>query len=144
MEFNYLKATFICRPIFLQFWLKLCFAKTKFCDLYVEMVQGRQILMFVASIVQIANVSGYKVCVFEPICRNVPKVYFFRSFSVFYDINILASTPPTDVKFAPKYLFSGVLQYDIEFYLKGVQKNLEIKIYPPPLVLKGCSLERSH
>ena len=42
----YLKVTIICRYIFLRFWPKTCFAGTKFCDLYVEMVQGRQILMF--------------------------------------------------------------------------------------------------
>ena len=63
---------------------------------------------------------------------NVPEVDFFLSFSVFQDIDILASTPPMDLKLAPKCLFSGVLQYDIEFYLRGgVQKNLKIKNYPP-------------
>ena len=40
--------------------------------------------------------------------------------------------PPTDMKLAPKCLFSWVLRNDIEFYLRGVQKkNLKIKIYPP-------------
>ena len=42
----YLKVTIICRYIFLWFWFKTRFASTKFCDLYTEMVQGRQILMF--------------------------------------------------------------------------------------------------
>ena len=36
----YPKVTIICRYIFLQFQFKTCFASTKFCDLYVEMVQG--------------------------------------------------------------------------------------------------------
>ena len=57
--------------------------------------------------------------------RKDGKVYFG-------DIDISASTPPTDVKFVPKCLFSGVLRYDIEFYLRGCRKkNLKIKIYPP-------------
>ena len=30
----------------LRFWLKTPFASTKFCDLFVEMVQGRQIIIF--------------------------------------------------------------------------------------------------
>ena len=29
----------------MQFWLKTPFVSTKFCDLYEEMVQGRQIVM---------------------------------------------------------------------------------------------------
>ena len=50
----------------------------------------------------------------------------------FGEIDILASTPPADVKLAPKCLFSGALQYNIEFYLRGgTDKNLKIKIYPP-------------
>jgi hypothetical protein len=43
---DYLKVIIICRYIFLRFWLKMRFASTKFCDLYMEMVQGRHILMF--------------------------------------------------------------------------------------------------
>ena len=33
---------------------------TTFCDLYVEMVQGQQILMFYSTIVHIAKDHGYK------------------------------------------------------------------------------------
>ena len=46
IEIKYLKVTIIYKCIFLRFWFKTHFASTKFCDLYVEMVQGRQILMF--------------------------------------------------------------------------------------------------
>ena len=42
----YLKVTIIYRCIFLRSWFKTCFVSTKFCDLYAEVVQGRQILMF--------------------------------------------------------------------------------------------------
>jgi hypothetical protein len=56
----YLKVTSICRYIFLRFWLKTQFASTKFCDLYVEMVQGLQILIFYTAMVLIANDCGYK------------------------------------------------------------------------------------
>ena len=60
----------------------------------------------------------------------------------FGDIDISASTPPTDVKLVPN---SGVLRYDIEFYLGGggYRQKYENQILPP-LVLKRCSLERSH
>ncbi len=54
----YLKVTIICRYIFLRFWLKTYSVSTKFCDLYVEMVQGRQILMFYALI---DNDCRYKI-----------------------------------------------------------------------------------
>ena len=57
----YLKVTIICRYIFLRFWLKTPFASTKFCDLYAEMVQGRQILIFYTIIVHMANDCGYKI-----------------------------------------------------------------------------------
>jgi hypothetical protein len=53
--------TIICRYIFLRFRLKIHFASTKFCDLYVEMVQGRQILTFYTTMVLIANDCGYKI-----------------------------------------------------------------------------------
>ena len=59
--FIYLKVTIICRYIFLRFWLETPFVSTKFCDLNVEMVQGRQILMFYTTIVHIANDCGYKI-----------------------------------------------------------------------------------
>ena len=36
-----------------------------------------------------------------------------------------------DMKFAPKCLFSGVLRYDTEFYLGGVQKKSENQNLPP-------------
>jgi hypothetical protein len=36
----YLRVITICRYIFLRFWLKMCFASTKCCNLYAEMVQG--------------------------------------------------------------------------------------------------------
>ena len=50
----------------------------------------------------------------------------------FGDIDISAFAPPTDMKLAPKCLFSGILQYDTEFLFKrGYRKNLKIKIYPP-------------
>ena len=52
-------------------------------------------------------------------------------FSVLGHIDISASTPLTDLKLALKCLFSGVLGYDIEFYLRGYRKNLKIKTYPP-------------
>ena len=43
----------------------------------------------------------------------------------------MASTPPMDVKLAPKCLFFQVLRYDIEFsFMRGTEKNLKIKIYP--------------
>ena len=57
----------------------------------------------------------------------LPKWTFYNFiFSVFWDIDILASKPPTDVKVAPKCLFSEVLRYDIELYLRGggTGKNL--------------------
>ena len=57
----YLKVTIICRYIFLRFGLKTRFASTKFCDLYAEMVQGRQILMLYTTIVHRDNVCGYKI-----------------------------------------------------------------------------------
>ena len=59
--YYYLKVTIICRYIFLQFWLETPFASTKFCDLNVEMVQGRQILIFYTTIVHIANDCGYNI-----------------------------------------------------------------------------------
>ena len=34
---------------------------TKFCDLYAELVQGQQILMFYTTIVHIAHVCRYKI-----------------------------------------------------------------------------------
>ena len=46
---------------FFAIWLKTPFASTKFYDLYVEMVQDRQILMFYTTIVHIANDCGYKI-----------------------------------------------------------------------------------
>ena len=50
---------------FLRFWLKTPFASTKFCDLYAEMVQDRQILIFYTIIiVHIANDCGYKILQF--------------------------------------------------------------------------------
>ena len=56
---------------------------------------------------------------------------FFDDFLVFQDINISVSTPPTDMKFAPKCLFFQVLRYDIEFsFMGGTEENLKIKIYP--------------
>jgi ABC-type transport system involved in Fe-S cluster assembly fused permease/ATPase subunit len=58
---TYLKVTIICMYIFLRFWVKTHFASTKFCDLYTEMVQGQQILMFYATMVLIANDCGYKI-----------------------------------------------------------------------------------
>ena len=54
----------------------------------------------------------------------IPTADLFRSFSVFWGIDISASTPPTDMKLAPRCLFSWVLRN-----LRGVQKNLKIKIY---------------
>ena len=54
-----LRCTIICRYIFLRFWLKNTFCK--YYDLYVEMVQGRQILMFYADVLHIANDCGYKI-----------------------------------------------------------------------------------
>ena len=58
----YLKVTIVCKYIFLRFWLKTPFASAKFCDLYVDVVQGRQILMFLTTIVNIAiNVCEYKI-----------------------------------------------------------------------------------
>ena len=38
---GYLKVTIICRYIFLRIWLEWQFASTKFCNLYVEMVNGQ-------------------------------------------------------------------------------------------------------
>ena len=58
---TYLKVTIIYRYIFLRFWLKTPFASTKFCDLYAEMVQGQQILIFYTITVHIANDYGYKI-----------------------------------------------------------------------------------
>ena len=55
-----LKVTIICRYIFLRFELKTRFVSTKFCNFYAEMVQGRQILMLCTTVLQIANVCGYK------------------------------------------------------------------------------------
>jgi hypothetical protein len=55
------KVSIICGYIFLQFWLKTHFASTEFCDLYTEMVQGRQILMFYTTRVLIANDCGHKI-----------------------------------------------------------------------------------
>ncbi len=55
------KVTIICKYIFLRFWLKTHFASTKFCNLYAEMVQGRQILMHYITMVLIANDCGYKI-----------------------------------------------------------------------------------
>ena len=63
---------------------------------------------------------------------NAPKVDFFQSFLVFWGINISASTPPTDMKLAPKCLFSWVLRNDIEFYLRGgTEKKSENQNLPP-------------
>ena len=45
----------------MRFGLKISFASTKFCDLYTEMVQGRQILMFYTTIVHMDNSCGYKI-----------------------------------------------------------------------------------
>ena len=53
----YLKVTIICRYIFLRFWLGLL-ANIKFRDLYAEMVQGRQNLMFHTTT---ASLHGYKI-----------------------------------------------------------------------------------
>ena len=61
VNYMYLKVTIIYRYIFLWFWLKTHFVSTKFCNLYAEMVQGRQTLMFYTAIVLIANVCGYKI-----------------------------------------------------------------------------------
>ena len=60
----YLKVTIICR--YMRFWLKTPFASTKFCDLYAEMVQGRQILMFYTIMVYMANNCRYKILRFWP------------------------------------------------------------------------------
>ena len=49
--YSYLKVTIICRYIFLRFQLKTLFASTKFCNLYAEMVQDQQILIFYTVIV---------------------------------------------------------------------------------------------
>ena len=50
----------------------------------------------------------------------------------FRDIDISTCTPPMDMKLVPKCLFSGVLRYDIEFYLRGgVQKKSENQNLPP-------------
>ena len=49
---------------------------------------------------------------------NVPEIDFIF-FLEFWDIDISASTPPTDVKVTPKCLFSQVLRNDIEFCLGG-------------------------
>ena len=38
----YLKVTIICRYIFLRIELKWRFVRTKICDLYAELVRGRQ------------------------------------------------------------------------------------------------------
>ena len=66
----YLKVTTICRYIFLRLQCKAYFASTNFCDLYVEMVQGQLILMFVVHIVTVMFVST-KFCVFGPIHKNI-------------------------------------------------------------------------
>ena len=55
--------TTTCRYIFLRLWLKTPFVSTKFCDLYTEMVQDWQILMFYTTIVDTANDYGHKICV---------------------------------------------------------------------------------
>ena len=54
----YLKVIIICRYIFLRFWLKTRF---EFWNLYAEMVQGWQILMFYTTTVHVANVCRYKI-----------------------------------------------------------------------------------
>ena len=49
-----------------------------------------------------------------------------RSENVYFGhINISASTPPTNIKLAPKCLLSRVRSNDIEFYLRGIQKKSE-------------------
>ena len=55
---NYLQ---VASYIILRFWLKTPFANTKICDLYAEMVQGRQTLIFHTILVNIANDYGYKI-----------------------------------------------------------------------------------
>ena len=63
------------------------------------------------------------------------------------DINILASTPRTDVKIAPKCLFlcmSAMIWHWVLFKGEDTEKIWKSKIYPPPLVLKRYSLERSY
>ena len=45
------KVTIICR--YCDFGLKDIFASTRFCGSYLEMVQGRQILMFYTTIVYV-------------------------------------------------------------------------------------------
>ena len=54
---SYLKVKIICRYIFLRFWFISHFVSTQFCNFYVEMVQGGQILKFYMYNV---NVSGCK------------------------------------------------------------------------------------
>ena len=53
----YLKVIIICRYIFLRFWLKGQFARTKFYDFCMDVVKGRQFLIFA---MYTTNVCGYK------------------------------------------------------------------------------------
>ena len=41
-DMAYLRVAIICRYIFLQVWLEICFVSTKICNLYEEIVHGRQ------------------------------------------------------------------------------------------------------
>ena len=58
---GYFKVTITCGYIFLRFWLKTRFASTIFCDLYEEIVWGRQNLMFYTTIVHIDNGCDHKI-----------------------------------------------------------------------------------
>ena len=61
-------------------------------------------------------------------CRSrdidVLKVDFFRSFTVFKDIDIPASTPPTDMKFAPSVYFQECYAMTLSFIKGGYTKKI--------------------
>ena len=92
-HYTYLKVTIICRYIFLR---KTHFVSTKFCDLYAEVVQGRQILMFYTTLVRIANLCGYNILHFWANLQKYPtlvpaKISHLKvhSYNVWYTIHYI-------------------------------------------------------
>ena len=73
---RYLKVTTICRYIFLRFWPK----HFELHDLYAEMVQGRQILMFNTILAFVGGCGYIQIfCVFEPVRKKILSINIHKN-----------------------------------------------------------------
>ena len=69
IAYNTLRWQLFAGTFFLQFQCKAHFSSTNFYDLYIEMVQGRLILIFVVH--NIVMFACTKFCVYRPMCGNI-------------------------------------------------------------------------